>query len=179
MSPASSFQPLGLRHVRLIRMRVWMTEWNMDEAYVLDYVLFSRSQQLGFPCYISYNRSWLDQVHPIDPQKWNLLERKFYKSNVMIDTIWNHGVQQAGASFQLFLGGPNFFYYFSMPPDYWKIGKKQDFICSNLMLFIVPFFLSFLFFFFSFFFFFFSFFLGGGDGPPAPPPPNDASGSKQ
>ena len=48
-----------------------------------------------------------------------------------------------------------------MPPDYWKIGKKQHFICSNLTLFIVPFLLSFFSFFslYSFFFLFF-FFLG-------------------
>ena len=30
----------------------------------------------------------------------------------------------AGASFQLFLGG-QIFLYFSMPPDYWKIGKNS------------------------------------------------------
>jgi len=47
-----------------------------------------------------------------------------------------------------------------MPPDYWKIGKKQHFICSNLTLFIAPFF------FLSFFLlFFFLFFLFGGDDP--------------
>ena len=61
-----------------------------------------------------------------------------------------------GASFQLFLGGTIFF-NFSMPPENWK---KQHFICSNLTLFIVPFFLFFFFFFFSFSFTFF-FFLGG------------------
>ena len=65
--------------------------------------------------------------------------------------------------------------YFSMPPDHWKIGKKQHFICSNLTLFIVPLFLFFsvfsfflFFLFFFLFFLFFSFSLGGGDGPPAP-----------
>ena len=78
-----------------------------------------------------------------------------------------------GASFQLFLGD-QIFLNFSMPPDYWKIGKKQHFICSNLTLFIVPFFsLFFLFSFsfssFSFFFLFFIFFLGG-PRPPSPPP---------
>ena len=31
-----------------------------------------------------------------------------------------------------------------MPPNYWKIGKKQHFICSNLTLFIVPFFVFYL-----------------------------------
>ena len=84
------------------------------------------------------------------------------------------------ASFQIFLGRAKFFLNFSMPPDYWKIGKKQHFICSDLTLFIAPFFLSLffssffpLFFFFSSFSFFFSFFFfpwgGGGDGPPSPP----------
>ena len=83
-------------------------------------------------------------------------------------TQWRH--------FNFFLGGQIFF-YFSMLPDYRKIGKKQHFICSNLTLLIVPFFLS-LFFssfflFFSFFLLFLSFFLFffflGGDGPPSPP----------
>ena len=49
---------------------------------------------------------------------------------------------------------------FSIPPDYWKIGKKQHFICSNLTLFIVPFFLAFFFsLFYLFFLFCLSFFL--------------------
>ena len=52
-----------------------------------------------------------------------------------------------------------------MPPDYWKIGKKQHFIWSNLMVFIVLFFLSFPLF---SFFFFFSFSLGAT----APQPPS-------
>ena len=52
--------------------------------------------------------------------------------------------------------------------------KKQHFICSNLILFIVPFFLSF-FFFFSLFslFFLFSFFPLGRRRRPHPPS-NDA-----
>ena len=68
-----------------------------------------------------------------------------------------------------FYWGPTFLFYFSMPPDYWKIGKKQHFIMySNLTLFIVivPFILSF-FSFLSFSCFFFLFFLGG-DGPQPP-----------
>ena len=60
-----------------------------------------------------------------------------------------------------------------MPPDYWKIGKKQHFICSNLTLCIVPFFLFSLFVLFYSLFFFFSFFLSpwgrGRRRPPAPP----------
>ena len=74
------------------------------------------------------------------------------------------GVVVAGASFQLFWGA--IFLYFSMPQDYWKIGRKQHFIFVNLTLFIVPFFL-----FFIFSFFFFS--LGR---PPIPSPSNDAPG---
>ena len=66
--------------------------------------------------------------------------------------------------------------FFSNATGLLKNWKKQHFICSNLTLFIVPFFLfslfslSFLFFlFFSFFFFFFSFSLGGGGATtPAP-----------
>ena len=78
-----------------------------------------------------------------------------------------------------FSWGGQIFLYFSMPLDYWKIGKKQHFICSNLTLFIVPFFLSFFFllffsFFFFFFFFLFSFSLGGGWWRPPQPSSNDA-----
>ena len=74
----------------------------------------------------------------------------------------------AGASFQIFLGGPNFFKFFNAT-GLLKNWKKQHFICSNLTSFIVPFFL-FLFFslFSSFFFFLFFFFLEGWRGPPAP-----------
>ena len=80
-----------------------------------------------------------------------------------------------GASFQLFLGGPNFFFIFQCHRTIEKL-EKQHFICSNLTLVIVPFFIFSLFFLFFLFFFlfilFFSFFLflggGGGDGPLAP-----------
>ena len=70
----------------------------------------------------------------------------------------------AGASFQLFLGGQKIFLFFNAT-GLLKNGKKQHFICSNLTLFIVPFFLFFSF--FSLFFLFF-FFLGGRR-PPSPP----------
>ena len=73
-----------------------------------------------------------------------------------------------GRHFNFFLG-PNFFL---IPPDYWKIGKKQHFICSNLT-FIVPFFLISLSLFLFFSFFFLSFFSSFSLGPPAPS--NDAS----
>ena len=91
----------------------------------------------------------------------------------------------SGASFQLFLGGGGgqIFFLFFNSTGLFKNLKKQHFICSNLTLFIVPFFLSFFFLFFSFFSLFFLFFLSffsffffflGGNGPPAPLP-NDAS----
>ena len=79
-----------------------------------------------------------------------------------------------------FSWGPKFFLFFNAT-GLLKNWKKQHFICSNLTLFIVPFFLFFSVFLFSFsvflfsLFFLFFFFLEGGDGPPAPL--NDASGS--
>ena len=82
----------------------------------------------------------------------------------------------AGASFQLFWG-PQIFYIFSMSPDYWKIGKKQHFICSNLTLFIIPFFLSFFSSFFLFFLFFLSFFLFPWGATAPQPTSNDAPDS--
>ena len=79
--------------------------------------------------------------------------------------------KNTGASFELFLGGQIFFKFFNAT-GLLKNWKKQHFICSNLTLFVVPFFLFFSFFFsffslFSFLSFFFSFFsisLGGGGG---------------
>ena len=81
------------------------------------------------------------------------------------------------ASFQLFLGGGQKFFWFFNATGLSKNWKKQHFICSILTLFIVPFFLSFffsfffsLFSFFSFFFLFFFFlFPWGGRRPPSPP----------
>ena len=82
-----------------------------------------------------------------------------------------------GCHFNFFLGGKKNF-YFSMPPDYWKIGKnstlyvviwRYSLFPSFLFLFFSLFFLFFLF--FSFFFFLFPW--GGGRRPPSPP--NDAS----
>ena len=69
-----------------------------------------------------------------------------------------------GRHFNFFVGGQILFLFFHAT-GLLKNWKKHHFICSNLTLFIVPFFLSF-FLFFSFFFLF-SFSLGG-DGPPAP-----------
>ena len=74
-----------------------------------------------------------------------------------------------GASFQLFLGGQNFFLFLNAT-RLLKNWKKQHFICSNLTLFVVPFFL-----FSSFFLFFLFFFFLGGRRPPQPPS-NDAPG---
>ena len=67
----------------------------------------------------------------------------------------------SGASFQLFLVGPKFFKFFNAT-GLWKNWKNQHFICSNLTLFIVPFFLFSLFFFFLF---------PWGTLSPSPPPP--------
>ena len=96
------------------------------------------------------------------------------QSEFYIDSVF-----WAGASFQLFLGGKIFF-IFQCHRIINKL-EKQHFLCSNLTLFIVPFFLfssfSSFFSFFSLFsfLFLFLFFLGGGDGPP--PLSNDAPGS--
>ena len=85
-----------------------------------------------------------------------------------------------GRHFNFFLGGAKKFLFFNAT-GLLKNWKKQHFICSSLMSFIVPFFLFLFFsFFFSFFFFsfFFSFFLfpwGGGGRRPPPAPLNDAS----
>ena len=74
-----------------------------------------------------------------------------------------------------FSWGAKIFFIFQCHRTIEKL-EKQHFICSNLTLFIVPFFLFFsfisLFSFFLSFFFFFSFSLGA-TAPPAPP--NDAS----
>ena len=72
-----------------------------------------------------------------------------------------------GRHFNFYLGGKNFF-IFECHRTIEKLEKKQHFICSNLTLFIVPFFLFFSFFsLFSFFLLFF-FFLGGGATAPQP-----------
>ena len=69
-----------------------------------------------------------------------------------------------------FSWGAKFFLFFNAT-GLLKNWKKQHFICSNLTLFIVPFFHSFFFsffFFFLFFLFFSFFFFLGGRRPPAP-----------
>ena len=77
----------------------------------------------------------------------------------------NHA--RTGASFSTFSWGANFFLFFNAT-GLLKNWKKQPFICSNLTLFIVPFFLSFFFSYFSLLSFSFSFSLGGGRRPPSP-----------
>ena len=116
------------------------------------------------------------------PITWDLnVANKYRTSKVISCDLWprfyNLLCYQAeyyiysGASFQLFLGRPIFF-YFSMPPDYWKIGKSAlymqqfDVIHSSLLSFF-SFFLFFSFLFILSFFLFF-FFL------PSPPPSNDS-----
>ena len=71
----------------------------------------------------------------------------------------------AGASFQLFLEKSQKKIKFFNATGLLKNWKKQHFIlCSNLTLFIVPFFVSFFFLFFPLFFFF-----SGGSETPSPP----------
>ena len=76
-----------------------------------------------------------------------------------VSSVWANG----RGVISTFLGGGANLFYVSIPPDYWKLGKKHHFICSNLTLSIIPFFLS----------FFFSFFLfswrGGGATASQPP----------
>ena len=84
---------------------------------------------------------------------------------------------EQGRHFNFFLVGAKIFFSFQSQRTMEKL-EKQHFICSNLTLFIIPFFLSFFFSFFSlflfflFFSFFFSFFfsLGGGATAPHPAP---------
>ena len=77
------------------------------------------------------------------------------------------------------MGGQKFLLFFNAT-GLLKNWKKQHFICSNLTLFIVPFFLfslffSFFFLFFSFFLSFFLFFFFLGEATAPQPPLNDAS----
>ena len=114
---------------------------------------------------------------------WFLQETQAALNSVSTDG-WptDHAWPQCSSVISTFSWGEGqFFFIFFNSTGQLKIWKKQHFICSNLTLFIVPFFLSFffslffsffsLFSFFSFFFLFF-FFLGGGGGgrrPPSPP----------
>ena len=91
--------------------------------------------------------------------------------------ISNHERVSSGVISPFSWGGGQIFFFFDAT-RLLKNWKKQHFICSNLTLFLVPFFLSFFFlFFFPFFFFFFLlfflffffFFLGGGATAPQPP----------
>ena len=78
---------------------------------------------------------------------WELLSR---------DVIWGNA---QGRHFNFFLGGAKKFFYFLMPPDYWKSGKNN---ASYVVIWRYLWFPSFFFLFFSlfsFFSFFFSFFL--------------------
>ena len=74
-----------------------------------------------------------------------------------------------GRHFNFFLGAKIFLFFNAT--RLLKNWKKQHFICSNLTLFIVPFFPSsfFIFFFLFFFLLFLLFFFLGGDSPPSPP----------
>ena len=137
---------------------------------------------MAFEKVINFSGAWL--LSPIAVSQTILV--LFGLNFVLHKSLFSKGATtegiggQAGASFQLFLGGPIFFIFFNAT-GLLKNWKKQHFICSNLTLFIVAFFLSFFFslffsfFFFFFLFFFFSFSLGGGRRPPQPPS-NDAPG---
>ena len=89
--------------------------------------------------------------------------------------IWKFGGGgwEQGRHFNFFLGDQNVFLFFNAT-GLLKNWKKQHFICSNLTLFVVPFFLFslyslFFLFFLSFFLFFLFFFFLGGRRPPSPP----------
>ena len=115
------------------------------------------------------------RLHCSGAQRGSKVRMMPYGIRFEILKIEDAGLLSSGASFQLFLGGGGgkIFYLFFNATELLKNWKKH-FICSNLALFIVPFFLSFFFLFFLFFlsFFILFFFLGGSDGPQ--PPSNDA-----
>ena len=95
--------------------------------------------------------------------------------NLTILVPWFQHWFLPGGVISTFSWGGKFFFNFQCHRNIEKL-EKQHFICSNLTLFIVPFFLFSLFsLFFSFLFFFLFFHFLGGDGPPAPS--NDAPGS--
>ena len=112
-------------------------------------------------------------------QKWRYVESRHQEIKQLLIVKTVSGWFVTGASFQLFLGGGRKFFLFFNATGLLKNWKKQHFICSNLTLFIVPFFLFSLFlsflslfsFFLSFFSFFSFFFIlgGGGRRPPQPP----------
>ena len=86
-------------------------------------------------------------------------------STLSLESVNFHTKQ--GRHFNFFLRGRNFILFFDATSNL----EQQHFICSNLTLFIVPFFLSFFSFFLFFLFlsfFFLSSFSLGDDCPPAP-----------
>ena len=118
-----------------------------------------------------------DHVHEEYTYQYGCQNDRFYKNYATIHMVKTsyHLYLRQGRHFNFFLGGQIFFLFFNAT-GLVKNWKKQHFICGNLTLFIVPFFLSFffflffLFFLFFFLFLFFSFSLGGGRRPPS----NDA-----
>ena len=112
----------------------------------------------------------------LDNDRQNFFRIVHHHSTALPDAIREipHLTQPQGRHFKFFLG-VKFFYLFFNATGLLKNWKKQHFLCSNLTLFIVPFFfLSFvlLFSLFSSFFRLFFFFLGEGTAPQ--PPSNDA-----
>ena len=89
-----------------------------------------------------------------------------FEPELLVHKIWSDPLK-SGASFQLLLEGGEFFLFFNAT-GLLKNCEKQHFICSNLTLFIVPFFLFFFFYLFSFLLFFL-YFPGGGAMAPSPP----------
>ena len=96
-------------------------------------------------------------------------------SRFILLVLFSNRKVRPGASFQLFLGGPNFFKIFNATTIE-KLEKNTLYIYSNLTSFTVPFFL-FLFFLFFLFLSFFSFFLFPWGRRPPPAPLNDVSRS--
>ena len=92
------------------------------------------------------------------------------KPQCTCNAIWRTLLQHRGV-ISTFSWGAKIFLNFSMPLDYWKIGKNNtSFVVIWRYLFIVPFFLLFSFLSLFFFLFFcFSFFpWGGATASPAP-----------
>ena len=113
--------------VRGISSRPWLLERN--ELLEIRYTRLTEARRLSPPL-----RSCQTMPHWGTSSEFQRGERLYYDV-------------KSGASFQLFLGAKFIFLFFNAT-GLLKNWKKQHFICSNLTLFIVPFFLSF---FFSFF----------------------------
>ena len=138
--------PLRIRTTSFDSYRVVMPSFS-------SHVIFKSSKQLLVFCARVRACSW---SAPNSTHAWCVAI--ITTSGRSINTLVIHSIRnqhQQGRHFNFFLGP--IFYIFQCHQTIEKM-KKQHFICSNLTLFIVPFFLS-LFFLFSLFSFFFLFFL--------------------